>query len=131
MSRWLPLKWPDLRYVFDIKETMKRALIAIASVGILVPAAWAVEANAQQMAPVSPPSQALRRRRTVGSELRITERKVIGALASLDTPEYELQHDTAAAGLGIRFSALDRLVKRWRAADEEGKYGADAPDDLR
>jgi len=37
---------------------MKRTLIAIASVGVLVPAAWMVEANAQQMAPVSPPSQA-------------------------------------------------------------------------
>jgi hypothetical protein len=37
---------------------MKRTLIAIASVGVLVPAAWVVEANAQQMAPASPPSQA-------------------------------------------------------------------------
>jgi len=37
---------------------MKRALIAIASVCVLVPAAWVVEANAQQMAPASPPSQA-------------------------------------------------------------------------
>src|SRR6516225_5362772 len=37
---------------------MKRALIAIASVGVFVPAAWEVEANAQQMAPASPPSQA-------------------------------------------------------------------------
>ena len=36
---------------------MKRALIAIASVGGLVPAAWLVEANAQQMSP-APPSQA-------------------------------------------------------------------------
>jgi hypothetical protein len=32
---------------------MKRALIAIASVDVLVPAAWVVEANAQQMAPIS------------------------------------------------------------------------------
>jgi hypothetical protein len=30
---------------------MKRALIAIASVGILIPAVWAVEANAQYGAP--------------------------------------------------------------------------------
>jgi hypothetical protein len=37
---------------------MKRALIAIASVGVLVPAAWVMEANAQQMSPASPPSQA-------------------------------------------------------------------------
>ena len=37
---------------------MKRALITIVSVGVLVPAAWEVEANAQQMAPASPPSQA-------------------------------------------------------------------------
>jgi len=36
---------------------MKRALIAIASVAVLVPAAWVVEANAQQMSPASPPSQ--------------------------------------------------------------------------
>ena len=35
---------------------MKRALIAIASVGILVPAAWVMEANAQQMNPTYPPS---------------------------------------------------------------------------
>jgi len=34
---------------FKGRETMKRALIAIASVGVLVPAAWVVEANAQQM----------------------------------------------------------------------------------
>ena len=37
---------------------MKRVLIAIASVGVLIPAAWVVEANAQQMSPASPPSQA-------------------------------------------------------------------------
>jgi hypothetical protein len=37
---------------------MKRALIAIASVGILAPAAWMMDANAQQMNPSSPPSQA-------------------------------------------------------------------------
>jgi hypothetical protein len=37
---------------------MKRALIAIASVGILASAGWVGEANAQQMAPASPPSQA-------------------------------------------------------------------------
>ena len=37
---------------------MKRALIAIASVGGLVPAAWLLEANAQQMSLASPPSQA-------------------------------------------------------------------------
>ena len=35
---------------------MKRALIAIASVGILAPAAWVVEANAQYMSPAYPPS---------------------------------------------------------------------------
>ena len=45
----------------------------------------------------------------------LPKRKVIGALASLDTSEYELQHDTAAAGLGIRVSALDKLVNRWAA----------------
>jgi hypothetical protein len=43
---------------------------------------------------------------------------VIGTLASLDTLEYELQRDTCAAGLGIRVSALDKLVKGWRAARE-------------
>ena len=37
---------------------MKRSLIAIASVGILAPTAWVMAANAQQMAPASPPSQA-------------------------------------------------------------------------
>ena len=37
---------------------MKRALIAIASVGILAPTAWVVEANAQQMSPGPAPSQA-------------------------------------------------------------------------
>jgi putative DNA primase/helicase len=44
---------------------------------------------------------------------------VIAELASLDTLEYELQRDTAAAGLGIRVSALDKLVKGWRAATED------------
>jgi hypothetical protein len=37
---------------------MKRALIAIASVGILAPAAWTMDANAQQMSPGPAPSQA-------------------------------------------------------------------------
>jgi hypothetical protein len=37
---------------------MKRALIAIASVSILAPTAWMVEANAQQMSPGPAPSQA-------------------------------------------------------------------------
>src|SRR6266403_4129573 len=40
------------------RKTMKRTLIAIASVGVLIPTAWVVEANAQQMSPASPPSQA-------------------------------------------------------------------------
>jgi hypothetical protein len=37
---------------------MKRALIAIASVGILAPAAWSIDANAQQRSPSPAPSQA-------------------------------------------------------------------------
>src|SRR5215475_15754174 len=37
---------------------MKRILIAVASVGILAPAAWMTEANAQQMSPGPAPSQA-------------------------------------------------------------------------
>ena len=44
---------------------------------------------------------------------------VIGELASLDSLEYELQRDAAAAGLGIRVSALDKLVKGRRAATED------------
>ena len=48
-----------------------------------------------------------------------TDDPVIGELASLDTLEYELHRDTAAAGLGIRVSALDKLVKGWRAATED------------
>ena len=48
-----------------------------------------------------------------------TENPVIGALASLDTLEYELQRDTAAAELGIRVSALDKLVKGRRTATED------------
>jgi len=37
---------------------MRRALITVAAIGILAPAAWVVGANAQQMSPASPPSQA-------------------------------------------------------------------------
>jgi hypothetical protein len=48
-----------------------------------------------------------------------TDNPVISELASLDALEYELQRDTAAAGLGIRVSALDKLVKGWRAATED------------
>ena len=48
-----------------------------------------------------------------------TDNPVIGELASLDTLEYELQRDTAAAGLGIRVSALDKLVKGRRASTED------------
>ena len=44
---------------------------------------------------------------------------VIGELASLDILEYELQRDTTAGGLGIRVSALDKLVKDWRTATED------------
>ena len=47
------------------------------------------------------------------------ENSLIGALASLDTLEYELQRDTAAAGLGVRVSALDKLVKGRRTATED------------
>ena len=60
--------------------------------------------------------------RQEGREPRLstrTDNPVIGELASLETLEYELQRDTAAAGLGIRVSALDKLVKGWRAATED------------
>jgi putative DNA primase/helicase len=48
-----------------------------------------------------------------------TDSPVIGELASLDTLEYELWRDTAAAGLKIRVSALDKLVKGRRAVTED------------
>ena len=47
--------------------------------------------------------------RQEGREPRLLARAdnpVIGELASLDALEYELQRDTAAAGLGIRVSAV-------------------------
>ena len=45
----------------------------------------------------------------------------MSGLASLDTLEYERERDSAAAGLGIRVSALDKLVKCWRAVTENEK----------
>lgn len=48
-----------------------------------------------------------------------TDDPVIEELASLDTLEYELHRDTAAAKLGIRVSALDKLVKGRRVASED------------
>src|SRR6266516_5928197 len=60
--------------------------------------------------------------RQEGREPRLLARAdnpVIGELASLDALEYELQRDTAAAGLGSRVSALDKLVKGRRAATED------------
>ena len=48
-----------------------------------------------------------------------TDSPVIEELASLDSLEYELHRDMAAARLGIRLSALDRLVKGRRAASED------------
>src|SRR5262245_12732793 len=60
--------------------------------------------------------------RQEGRELKLPTRTgnlVIGELASLDSLEYELQRDTAAAGLGIRVSALDKLVKGWRARTQD------------
>ena len=48
-----------------------------------------------------------------------TDNPDIGELASLDALEYELQREMAAARLGIRVSALDKLVKGWRAATED------------
>ena len=60
--------------------------------------------------------------RQEGREPRLptgSDNAVIGELASIDTLEYELQRDTAAAGLGIRVSALDKLVKGRRAATED------------
>jgi hypothetical protein len=52
-----------------------------------------------------------------------TDNPVIGELASLDTLEYELRRDTAAAGLGIRVSALDKLVKGRRAKMQRSPTG--------
>jgi putative DNA primase/helicase len=60
--------------------------------------------------------------RQEGREPRLptrTDNPLIDALASLDSLEYERQRDTAAAGLGIRVSALDKLVKGWRATAKE------------
>ena len=61
--------------------------------------------------------------RQEGREPRLatgTDNAVIGELASLDPLEYELGRDLAAAGLGIRVSALDKLVKgRWAARQAE------------
>src|SRR5262245_6001720 len=60
--------------------------------------------------------------RQEGREPRLstrTDNLVIGELASLDSLEYELQRDTAASGLGIRVSALDKLVKDWRTATKD------------
>jgi putative DNA primase/helicase len=59
--------------------------------------------------------------RQEGREPRLLTRDnpIIGELASLDTLEYELERDAAAAGLGIRVSALDKLVKGWRAATQD------------
>ena len=59
--------------------------------------------------------------RQEGREPRLatgTDNAVIGELASLDPLEYELGRDLAAAGLGIRVSALDKLVKGRRAASQ-------------
>jgi putative DNA primase/helicase len=47
------------------------------------------------------------------------ENHLIGGLASLDLLEYELQRDTAAVRLGIRVSALDKLVKGLRATTQD------------
>jgi putative DNA primase/helicase len=60
--------------------------------------------------------------RQEGREPRLPARPdnpLIDALASLDSLEYERQRDRAAAGLGIRVSALDKLVKRWGATVKE------------
>jgi putative DNA primase/helicase len=58
--------------------------------------------------------------RQAGREAKLpTDTPVIGELASLDVVEYELQRDTAASGLGIRVSALDKLVKDWRTATKD------------
>jgi putative DNA primase/helicase len=53
------------------------------------------------------------------AKLLTTDSPVIGELASLDTLEYELRRDAAAAGLKIRVSALDKLVKGRRAVTED------------
>src|SRR5262245_21628928 len=54
---------------------------------------------------------------------RPTDIPVIGELASLDILKYELQRDTAASGLGIRVSALDKLVKDRRTVTEDESVG--------
>jgi putative DNA primase/helicase len=53
-----------------------------------------------------------------------TEDTVIGELASLGALEYEQQRQAAASGLGIRVSALDRLVKSTRAAATDDENAA-------
>src|SRR5215471_8935370 len=50
---------------------------------------------------------------------RPTDSPVIEELASFDTLEYELHRDAAAARLGIRVSALDKLVKDRRVATDD------------
>ena len=50
---------------------------------------------------------------------------VIDELSRLDALEYERQREIAASGLGIRVSALDKIVKGSRAATE--KEGAELP----
>jgi putative DNA primase/helicase len=59
--------------------------------------------------------------RQEGREPKLPTRadSLIGELASLDSLDYELQRDTAAAELGIRISALDKLVKGRRAATKD------------
>src|SRR5215831_1291721 len=48
-----------------------------------------------------------------------TDIPVIGELASLDILQYELQRDTIASGLGIRVSALDKLVRARRSTTKD------------
>ena len=86
---------------------MKRALIAIASVGILAPAAWMMDANAQQMNPASPPSQAYAPSQMAPTQAYAQQQRRYRRSARYTQPKRQLR--AAPAPL---FAAPDRSAPR-------------------
>jgi hypothetical protein len=113
---------------------MKRALIAIASVGVLAPTAWVVEANAQQMSPGPAPSQAYGRSQMAPTQAYAQRRvrrsaRRAPAAAAAGTPAAAAPGGAAyAPGSGpppyaVQGQAYAQKPYEWHAAPGPNKRG--------
>ena len=95
---------------------MNRALIAIASVGILAPTTWVMTANAQQMSPGSAPPQAYARSQMAPTQT-YTQRRVRRSARRAPAAAAPAGTAYAAAPAGTARRAPAAAVPRGTVAD--------------